>query len=65
MKQCPELVPEAQAIRDKFCELLKLFATCHFKYNGSKSMKEEEITILGSGIFKYTSILCPAFAHNS
>ena len=51
MKQCPELVSEAQAIRDKFCELLKLFATCHFKYNGSKPMKEEEITILGSGIF--------------
>jgi len=44
---CPELLVIAQDIKVKYQKLFSLFATCHFKINSSKPMKEPEIEVLG------------------
>jgi len=46
-EQCPALTEKAKSIERKFYTLFTLFATCHFKYNGSVPMMEDEITTLG------------------
>ena len=43
---CPELVPQAKSLSDKFQEAFTLFARCHNLYN-SGAMSEENIETLG------------------
>lgn len=44
---CPQLSAAAKAVTDKFEPLFNLFAACHFAYNSSDPMEEDEITTLG------------------
>ena len=49
-QECPELVPEARLVEDKYKQLLTMFGQCHFKFNSSSPMEEPEITVLGKYI---------------
>jgi len=50
-EQCPGLTEEAKSIERKFHTLFTLFAKCHFRYNASAPMTDEEITTLGKENF--------------
>ena len=52
-EQCPALTEKAKSIERKFFTLFTLFATCHFKYNGSAPMMDDEITMLGKEVGQY------------
>lgn len=49
---CPDLLNTAEAIKQKYEPLFKLFAACHFAYNGSKPMEDDQIITLGT-VYKY------------
>ena len=44
-KACPQLVPEARQIKNKFRQLFTLFGTCHFMYNSGNPMSDEQIVL--------------------
>ncbi|KAL9976703.1 hypothetical protein ACROYT_G014030 [Oculina patagonica] len=54
-EQCPGLTEEAKSIERKFHTLFTLFAKCHFSYNASAPMKDEEITTLAQDICTFTN----------
>lgn len=43
-----EQLRQAENIHHKFQQLFILFTKCHFKYNGSAPMQDEDIAILGN-----------------
>ena len=45
--RCPQLLPKAQFVSTTFVKIFSAFGKCHLVYDGSETLSDDQLKILG------------------